>query len=91
MVKENENKNKVKFHRKKCEKIIQTKQHVKRMERKIDIVIPWVDGSDKIWLEEKRKYPDVYPQAILGYCVYFGLDGRKAPGYNWNINRRRAS
>ena len=26
------------------------------MERKIDIVIPWVDGSDKIWLEEKRKY-----------------------------------
>lgn len=33
-------------------------------------------------LEEKRKYPDVYPQAISGYCAYFGLDGRKAPGYD---------
>ncbi len=24
----------------------------------IDIVIPWVDGSDKNWLQEKNKYLD---------------------------------
>lgn len=25
-------------------------------EKKIDIIVPWVDGSDLLWLEEKRKY-----------------------------------
>ncbi len=26
------------------------------MNQKIDIVMPWVDGSDPVWLEEKQKY-----------------------------------
>ncbi len=31
-------------------------ENMKKQNSKIDIVIPWVDGSDPAWLEEKRKF-----------------------------------
>lgn len=30
------------------------------MESKIDLVFPWVDGADPVWLEEKKKYAPSY-------------------------------
>lgn len=38
---------------------------MKKHNSKIDIVIPWVDGSDPAWLEEKRKF-DKSIEAISG-------------------------
>ena len=37
------------------------------MEKNIDIVIPWVDGSDKAWLEEKNKFSEQINSTVYGH------------------------